>query len=88
MLKRVVNFLLITIKSEDIIILSGDIGSGKTSLIREISRKMGNKKRIISPSFNKMFVYQNYLCHIDCYNIEGKIDNLLEHCEGLPVFIE
>lgn len=83
-----VNFLLNFIRLGKIIILNGDIGSGKTTLVRLISRRLGNKEKIISPSFNKMFIYKDLFCHIDCYNIKGKIDNLLEHCEGLPTFIE
>lgn len=84
----VVNYLLTSLNPSSTLILSGDIGSGKTTLVRELTGRMVGRARVLSPSFNKMFIYQNSLCHIDCYNINGRIDNLLEHCEDLPTLVE
>ena len=53
------------------ILLKGEIGSGKTTLVKDIARQFNEKKNIISPTFNKMFVYDNFV-HIDAYNLKGQ----------------
>jgi len=55
----------------------GDLGSGKTTLIKFIAKALGVKDEITSPTF---VIQKNYklpkgkLIHIDCYRLENKED--------------
>ena len=64
-----------------VISLSGDLGTGKTTIVKEIAKQLGIKENIISPTFVIMKIYKlesnskhyfNFkkLIHIDAYRIE------------------
>ena len=53
------------------IFLKGDIGTGKTTLVKSIAKYLNEKETVISPSFNKMFVYEKFI-HIDAYNMKDQ----------------
>ena len=57
----------------DIIALSGPIGSGKTTLTREIVRYLAGKDSVSSPSFTIWQRYEGELPvnHLDLYRIEN-----------------
>lgn len=57
----------------EIIILSGDLGAGKTTLTKSIGKELGIKEEINSPTFNILKCYENSplsLYHIDAYRLE------------------
>lgn len=56
---------------EEYIFLKGEIGTGKTTLVKAIAKHLKEKEEVISPTFNKMLVYDNFV-HIDAYNMEGQ----------------
>jgi tRNA threonylcarbamoyladenosine biosynthesis protein TsaE len=66
-----------------VIALSGDLGSGKTTLTQELARQLGVKENVISPTFVIMKKYNviddtfKYLIHIDAYRLE-KSEELLK----------
>ena len=49
--------------------LIGELGSGKTTFVKGFARRLGIKKRIISPSFVLIRQYGN-LYHVDLYRLE------------------
>jgi tRNA threonylcarbamoyladenosine biosynthesis protein TsaE len=66
--------------------ISGELGSGKTTLVSAIAKKIGIKETVTSPTFN---IVKNYnvpdgpngvsnLCHVDLYRLEhhSKYDEL------------
>ncbi len=65
------------LKGGEVLALTGNLGAGKTVLIKGIAAGLGIKKIITSPTFVLMKVYQlkaksyklavNKLIHIDCY---------------------
>lgn len=67
-----------------VVLLSGDLGSGKTTFTREFSRVLGITKRVASPTFviEKRYpikipdILFQRLVHIDAYRLEG--DNASE----------
>jgi tRNA threonylcarbamoyladenosine biosynthesis protein TsaE len=61
----------------EIIALSGELGSGKTTLVRGIAQGMGfNRDEIASPSFTLINEYEGPLplFHIDLYRLDGETD--------------
>ena len=66
-----------TLKGGEVLALTGELGAGKTVLIKGIATGLGIKKVVTSPTFVLMKVYplkaKNYkltadkLIHIDCY---------------------
>jgi tRNA threonylcarbamoyladenosine biosynthesis protein TsaE len=56
-----------------VIALSGDLGAGKTQLVRGIARGLGFSGRIHSPTFTLVNVYEGGrlpLFHLDLYRLE------------------
>lgn len=66
--------------SGDIVLLSGNLGAGKTTFVQGIAKGLKIKDRILSPTFvlvrNHEVVSEkfNSLNHIDLYRIEGQED--------------
>ena len=71
-----------SLKSGQIITLTGDLGGGKTTFIQGLAKALGVKKRITSPTFVLMKVYPaknnniNKICHIDAYRMKSPSDLL------------
>jgi len=70
---------LISPKPEDsgrIIALSGDLGSGKTTLVQGLSQGLGLKSRILSPTFILMRRYElakGHFFHVDLYRLNNQV---------------
>jgi tRNA threonylcarbamoyladenosine biosynthesis protein TsaE len=67
-------------KANDTILLYGELGSGKTFLVKEFVRLLGCRSQANSPSFTILNQYSGEypVNHIDLYRISGlqEIDNL------------
>ena len=71
---------------ESIILLSGDLGAGKTTLVGGILNELGYKDHVVSPTFNILKCYFDVtpnVFHIDAYRLEDQ-----NHDIGLEEFIE
>src|SRR4051812_28224744 len=58
-----------------VIALSGDLGSGKTQLVKGIARGLGVSARVHSPTFTLVNVYsggRHPLFHLDLYRLETR----------------
>jgi len=53
---------------KNIIILSGNLGSGKTTLVKEFVKSLGIDESVTSPTFSLQNVYSNKIYHYDLYN--------------------
>ncbi|AKF40852.1 ATP/GTP-binding protein [Mycoplasmopsis canis UFG1] len=84
---NVINEWLPTINQIKKIYLIGDLGSGKTSFVKELAKQIGIKDKITSPSFNYMKNY-NGLVHIDLYNFRGDIDEFEDFFEDNIIAFE
>ena len=67
------------LQSNDLICLSGELGSGKTAMARGIGRGWGTALRVTSPTYTIMNEYPRLhdgriLYHLDCYRIETEMD--------------
>lgn len=57
------------IGTQDIIVLlRGDLASGKTTLVKEFVRSIGIKDEVTSPTFSLQSVYDETIYHYDMYN--------------------
>lgn len=65
----------IKMKNHIIILLYGDIGAGKTSLVKEYARFIGLSDCVTSPTFSLMNEYSGNFFHYDLYN--RSLDDLL-----------
>ena len=54
--------------NSNIIMLSGTLGSGKTTLVKEFVKSLGIKDEVTSPTFSLQNVYENRVFHYDLYN--------------------
>lgn len=76
------------LKKGDVVAIYGELGSGKTTLIKGIVSGLSYKKPIKSPSFIIVAIYQTDfpIYHIDLYRLESikEINNigLLEYIYG------
>ena len=83
---KLAKILANNLKSESIILLSGDVGAGKTTLVGGILNELGYKDHVVSPTFNILKCYFDVtpnVFHIDAYRLEDQ-----NHDIGLEEFIE
>jgi len=69
------------IGSGGIILLKGDLASGKTTFVKKFVEKLGLHIDVSSPTFSIMNEYENIVCHYDIYQngVEGFLQSgLLE----------
>lgn len=53
--------------------VSGDLGAGKTQLVKGLARGLGTSQRVHSPTFSLVNIYEGgrlTLCHLDLYRLE------------------
>ncbi|MBU4556420.1 MAG: tRNA (adenosine(37)-N6)-threonylcarbamoyltransferase complex ATPase subunit type 1 TsaE [Actinobacteria bacterium] len=57
----------------DVLLLSGDLGAGKTALVKGIAEGLGVREPITSPTFNILLVHPGTLplYHMDLYRLEN-----------------
>ena len=71
-----------SLKGGEVIILSGELGSGKTAFAKGIALALGIYETVTSPSFSILNEYSGHinLFHFDFYRLEdeSEIEDLLE----------
>src|SRR5436190_1351371 len=63
----------LAISSGLVIGLCGELGAGKTQLVKGLARGLGIKGRVHSPTFTLVNIYNGgrlLLCHLDLYRLE------------------
>ncbi|MGC6455199.1 MAG: tRNA (adenosine(37)-N6)-threonylcarbamoyltransferase complex ATPase subunit type 1 TsaE [Coraliomargaritaceae bacterium] len=64
-----------------VLALHGDLGVGKTTLIRGLARAWGIKEAVTSPTYNLYSIYQGarQLIHLDAYRLHtsSELDSLM-----------
>lgn len=61
-----------------VILLSGDLGAGKTTFTQFMGRYLGIRRRMSSPTFNIIKSYQGKFTihHMDCYRLEDSDEDM------------
>jgi tRNA threonylcarbamoyladenosine biosynthesis protein TsaE len=56
----------------DVVLLSGELGAGKTTLVRGVAQGTGSSAPVASPTFQLVRVYPGrvQLAHVDLYRVE------------------
>lgn len=60
----------------DVVYLTGDLGAGKTTLVRGIARGLGYSGKVTSPTFTLMNIYEGSfsIFHFDFYRLDEDAD--------------
>ena len=81
--------------NRDIILITGEVGTGKTTLIKEYCKLIGVEEIVNSPTYTLINEYQNKsgkIVHMDLYRVEDKNEinelGLFEYLENSIVIIE
>jgi tRNA threonylcarbamoyladenosine biosynthesis protein TsaE len=61
------------LEKNDVVYLTGELGAGKTTLVRGIARGLGYTGRVTSPTFTLMNIYAADIdiFHFDFYRLQG-----------------
>ena len=73
-LKQVCEYLNRSIKKEKIVLFSGEMGAGKTTLIKEFCHYLGVQDEVSSPTFALVNEYESNIgpiYHFDLYRIQS-----------------
>jgi tRNA threonylcarbamoyladenosine biosynthesis protein TsaE len=62
-----------TLVKGDVVILSGDLGAGKTAFVKGVARYFG-LGGVTSPTYAYLNVYGDFIYHYDCYRLSDGED--------------
>ena len=75
-LKHFTQDILEKLGESGIVLLEGDLASGKTTFVKEFVKTLGLKAEVSSPTFSIMNEYENRVCHYDIY--QNGLDGFLQ----------
>jgi len=60
------------LRAGDVVVLTGELGTGKTALAQGVGRGLGVDGPVVSPTFTLVREYEGRirLCHVDVYRLE------------------
>ena len=76
------------LRTHDVVVLTGELGAGKTTLVQGIARGLGATEHVASPTFTLVREYVSGrlpLAHVDLYRLQREqdvIDLALDELEG------
>src|SRR5215213_3518956 len=65
------------LRGHDVVVLTGDLGAGKTTLVQGIARGLGATEHVASPTFTLVREYTSGrvpLAHVDLYRLDREQD--------------
>ena len=71
--ERVAETLVAALAPGDVVLISGDVGTGKTTFVRGACRALGVRDRVTSPSFTIGHLYRGDvpIAHVDLFRLES-----------------
>jgi tRNA threonylcarbamoyladenosine biosynthesis protein TsaE len=60
------------LRTGDVVLLTGELGAGKTTFVRGVAQGTGSKADVASPTFQLVRIYPGrvQLAHVDLYRVE------------------
>jgi tRNA threonylcarbamoyladenosine biosynthesis protein TsaE len=60
------------LRTGDVVLLTGELGAGKTTFVRGVTRGVGSSAPVASPTFQLVRIYPGrvQLAHVDLYRVE------------------
>ncbi len=76
--RRLASLLSELLRPGDVVLLVGELGTGKTAFVRGLAEGLGVAERVVSPTFTIHREYRGRLPlhHLDAYRLEGDSDLL------------
>jgi tRNA threonylcarbamoyladenosine biosynthesis protein TsaE len=74
-ISQIADFIIKLLVKKKLLLIFGDLGSGKTTLVKEIGKLIAVKDNISSPSFNILNIYDSSIgeiYHYDFYRLNNK----------------
>ena len=64
------------LKTGDVVLLTGELGAGKTTFVRGVAQGTGSRAAVASPTFQLVRVYPGrvQLAHVDLYRVESSAE--------------
>jgi len=64
------------LRAGDVVLLTGELGAGKTTFVRGVAQGTGSMAPVASPTFQLVRVYPGHvqLAHVDLYRIENSAE--------------
>lgn len=94
-MSRLASIVAKQLKPPQIVLLYGQLGSGKTTFVNQMAQDLGIKKeQVRSPSFSLINVYKGHLVvyHVDLYRLEGfdkefvmDLEEIIENHDGILI---
>lgn len=92
--ERLAESLAHNLSADDTLLLSGDLGTGKTTFTQFLGKNLGVRRHMTSPTFNIIKSYTSpikecQIHHMDCYRLEGSDEDLGfdEYFDGTSIVI-
>jgi tRNA threonylcarbamoyladenosine biosynthesis protein TsaE len=65
-----------TLRPGDVVLLTGELGAGKTTFVRGVAQGIGSHAPVASPTFQLVRVYPGrvQLAHVDLYRVENNTE--------------
>ncbi len=58
-----------SLQTGDVVLLSGDLGAGKTEFVKGLAKYFNIKETVTSPTYAYLNIYGDYIYHYDCYRL-------------------
>ena len=62
------------LKKGDVVLLSGDLGAGKTVFVKGVCKRFNILDQVTSPTYAYLNVYGDFIYHYDCYRLASGED--------------
>lgn len=64
------------LRTGDVVLLTGELGAGKTTFVRGVAQGTGSNADVASPTFQLVRIYRGriQLAHVDLYRVENNAE--------------